>query len=104
MNSLRLSALVAKRGFSTIPAASYLSREVVADRVLKIVRSTKFCPVNVNEKSFFVTDLGFDSAIRKDLNTRLAEEFCVRVDAATRESFLSVDAAVKYFASHPKAR
>lgn len=104
MNSLRLSTFVAKRTFSTIPAGSYLPADVVTERVLNVVRSTKFCPANVNAKSHFVSDLGFDSALRRDLNKNLAEEFCVRVDAATRENWGSVDAAVKFFSSHPKAR
>lgn len=104
MNSLRLSAVVARRSFSTIPAASYLPKEVVTERVMKVVRGTKFCKTSLTPTSHFVADMGFDSAIRKTLNNQLAEEFCVRLDAATRESFTSVDAVIRYFASHPKAR
>lgn len=101
----RTFAAVAKRQFSAVPAGSYLSVEEVTTRVLDVAKSMKHCPTNVlSANSHFASDLGFDSLLRMDLNKRLAAEFCVKIEPKLLDTFVSIDAAVNYFSTHPKAR
>ena len=92
------------RSFSTVPAAAYLPTAQVTERVINIVKSIRSAPRAVEISHHFVADMGFDSLIRKELSTKLEEEFCVTLAAKDADSLLSVKAAVDYFSAHPKAR
>lgn len=107
MNVLKVSrkivAVHTKRSLA-VPAGSYLPADDVTNRVLNVVKSIKSTPRTISVESHFTVDLGFDSLLRKDVLSKLEEEFCVPVPAPTADSILSVHSAVKYFSSHPKAR
>lgn len=86
-----------------MPAAGYLPRAEVTQRILNVVKSFPSAPTTVSENDHFVADLGFDSILRKGLNEKLMVEFCV---SHVKESprFLSVPDAVSYFSTHSRAR
>ena len=92
------------RSFSTVPAAAYLPTAQVTERIINIVKTVRSAPRTVEISHHFVADMGFDSLIRKELTTKLEEEFCVSLTAKDADSLLSVKAAVDYFSAHPKAR
>jgi acyl carrier protein len=89
---------------SGVPAASFLPQEEVASRVTAVIKSLKYSPPTFPADAAFVSDLGFDSLIVKDLIVRLEDEFCVEVPADAAKAFVSVAPVVGFFASHPKAR
>lgn len=91
------------RTLSSMPAAGYLPKAEVAQRILDVVKSYPSAPATLSENDHFVADLGFDSILRKSLNEKLLVEFCV---SHVKESprFLSIPDAVSYFSTHPKAR
>jgi acyl carrier protein len=100
-------AMATKMQFSSVPAAAFLPKAVVTERVISVVKSIRSAPSaprEVDIKNHFVADLGFDSMIRKELTTKLGEEFCVTIPAKDSNSLLSVMDSVEYFAAHPKAR
>jgi acyl carrier protein len=97
-------AMATKMQFSSVPAAAFLPKAVVTERVISVVKSIRSAPREVDIKNHFVADLGFDSMIRKELTTKLGEEFCVTIPAKDANSLLSVMDSVEYFAAHPKAR
>ena len=99
-----MSNNVMRRSFSTVPAAAYLPTAQVTERVINIVKTIRSAPRTVEVSHHFVADMGFDSLIRKELATKLEEEFCVALAAKDADSLLSVKAAVDYFSAHPKAR
>jgi acyl carrier protein len=89
---------------TSLPVGCLLPREEVQQRVEQVVRSIKSAPKIIAPNSYFVADLGFDSLIVRDVISRLSEEFCVDVPSASADRFVSVGAAVDFFAAHPKAR
>ena len=89
--------------FSTVPSAAFLPVHEVKVRVLNVVRSLRSTPLSLTESDHFVADLGFDSLVRKTLNLKLNEEFCI-TPAKGAATHLSVPEAIKYFSEHPKAR
>lgn len=97
-------AIVAKMQFSSVPAAAFLPKAVVTERVIGVVKSIRSAPQEVDITNHFVADLGFDSMIRKELTMKLGEEFCVSIPAKDADSLLSVMGTVEYFAAHPRAR
>lgn len=103
-NSLR----VGLRNFSAtkgdIFVGSYLNSSDVATRVVNVVKSSKFSPHEVKLTDNFVENYGFDSLLRKDLNEKLSREFCVVVPSEAADKFVTVQAVVDFFSTHPKAR
>lgn len=91
------------RNFS-VPKECYLPETVVASRVIEVVKSFRHCPPDVNTTDAFGANLYFDSLHMKDLAEKLSAEFCVKLDPKEASSFSTIDSAIKYFASHPKAR
>lgn len=95
--------MVSSKKFSTVPSAAFLPSNEVRQRVLQVVSTIRSTPASLSESDHFVADLGFDSIVRKSLNAKLMEEFCItpsKGDAA----FLSVPDAISFFSQHPKAR
>lgn len=86
------------------PAGSYLSADVVSSRVLDVMRSIKSCPHTVTLEQSFASDLQFDSMIRRELNNRLSDEFCIHLNSADSEKFVNGNSVVGFFSKHPKAR
>lgn len=86
------------------PAGSFLSKNEVTRRVLDVLRSVKSCPTDVSVEQNFASDLKFDSMIRRDLNNKIADEFCVHVGAGESEKFVNGASVVSYITKHPKAR
>ena len=109
MNMFKLSRGITSRvnvkssNFSTVPSAAFLPLSEVTERVLNVVRSIRSSPHSLSENDHFVSDLGFDSLVRKTLNMKLNEEFCI-TPAKGAATHLSVQDAVSFFSQHPKAR
>ena len=101
--ALSVKQVVRSSKFSTAPDASFLASLDVTERVLNVVRQIRSTPPTLSANDHFVADLQFDSLIRKNLNVKLMEEFCL-TPAKGHEGFLSVRDAVAYFSQHPKAR
>lgn len=102
---MRSSAFkIVRCSMSSVPTAAYLDVQEVTERVTNVVKSIRSAPPTVDAGAYFVADLGFDSLIRKELNEKLADEFCVTVPAKDSELFISVASAIQYFSTHPKAR
>ena len=101
LNNVPASGL---RSFSNVPATAYLSEDVVSKRVFEIVKSIKSCPEDVSVDSLFVSDLGFDSLLRKELYDKLSDEFCVNLLEKEKDTLISVSSSIRYFSTHPKAR
>ena len=89
--------------FSTVPSAAFLPVSEVTVRVLNVVRSIRSTPQSLSENDHFVSDLGLDSLVRKTLNMKLNEEFCI-TPAKGAATHLSVQDAISFFSQHPKAR
>ena len=83
--------------------AAFLPAVEVSNRVLNVVKSTRFVPDSVQLSATF-NELGFDSMTRKDLWVKLEDEFCVEVPEADATTFLSVEDVTAYFSSNAKAR
>lgn len=83
---------------------SFLNGGDIAARVVNVVKSSKFSPHEVKLSDNFVENFGFDSLLRKDLNEKLSKEFCVTVPENAADRFVTVQAVVDYFSTHPKAR
>ena len=94
--------MMLRRGFSSV-AAGLLPAANVSSRVLNVVKNIRCVPPSVTAGAKF-SDLGLDSLYRKELNTKLEQEFCVEIAAKDADAFHSVEDVTKYFASHPKAR
>ena len=73
-------------------------------RVSNVVLSLQYSPSTVAPETLFVSELKFDSQIRRDLTKQLAEEFCVAMPDEVADSMINIQSAVDYFSSHPKAR
>eukprot|EP01036_Dinobryon_divergens_P034696 gene34695-44875_t len=86
-----------------IPSATFLEKEEVLSRVSNVVHSLQYSPSAVAPEKLFVSELKFDSQIRRDLTKLLAEEFCVAMPDDVAGSIISIQSAVDYFSSHPKA-
>jgi acyl carrier protein len=99
----RSSKRVFSSSTSSVPAGCYLPREQVTARVTEVVKATRKYD-SIKPNAHFVADLKLDSLLRKALIADLGKEFCVSIPADSSEKILSVDAAVNYFATHPKAR
>jgi acyl carrier protein len=69
-----------------------------------VLLSIKSFPDDATEDALFVADLNFDSEIRKQINEKLADEFCVPIPKSVTDSLINMNTAIKFFASHPKAR
>jgi acyl carrier protein len=89
---------------SAIPKGSYLPLQDVEERVISVVKSIRSAPPSVERSHHFVADLHFDSLIRKDLTSKLEDEFCVSVSSKDADQFLAVSDAINFFVNHPKAR
>ena len=86
------------------PAGSYLNVSEVTQRVLKVMKAIPPVPDTVSVDQYFVSDLGLDSGLRKDLNNGIVKEFCVIIPESDQERFISGASIIKYIAAHPKAR
>lgn len=86
------------------PGRSYLPPAEVLQRVTEALQSIKPCPTDINMESNFASDLKFDSMIRKEINARVADEFCVHISSDVSDSFINGAAIVEYIAKHPQAR
>ena len=69
-----------------------------------MVLSLQYAPSAISPETLFVSELKFDSQVRRDLTQQLAGEFCVALPDATADSIINIQTAVDYFSSHPKAR
>ncbi len=69
-----------------------------------MVLSLQYAPSAISPETLFVSELKFDSQVRRDLTQQLAAEFCVALPDATADSIINIQTAVDYFSSHPKAR
>ncbi len=94
--------IVARRGFSSVPA-TFLAADEVTSRVLGVMKSIKSVPPTVAPESSFA-ELGFDSLIRKDFWMKLEDEFCVEISSKDATAFKSAGDAASFIAKHPKAR
>ena len=122
---MQLSRSIAARFSSlriSVPPGSYLAKEEVVipfkvifffcllsfglqvKRVFDVAFSVKEFPADAKSSDLFVADLKFDSFLRKELNDKLADEFCVVLPNEIQDNIINIDSAVNYFASHPKAR
>lgn len=110
MQVARTIRLVAPRFSRTLastveaPAGSYLPKEVVSARVLNVLRTIKPVPENVTLEQNFASDLQFDSMLRRELNTKLSDEFCIHLTGADSDKFVNGNSVVGFFSKHPKAR
>lgn len=91
---------------SNVFPGAFLSRDNVTARVVDVIQSFNMTrPGAVNINTNFVTELGMDSLLRKELNAELAREFCVpQIPTEIEDSLVSVKDAVDFFSTHPKAR
>lgn len=83
---------------------AFLDRQKVEQRVIAVVNSMPSAPPTVGPKSLFAADLKFDSLHHRDLVEKFSEEFCVKIPEKVAHALISVDSAVDYFSTHPKAR
>jgi acyl carrier protein len=86
------------------PPAAYLSETEVANRVLAVLRASRSCPSSATLNHSFSSELGFDSLHRKDLNSRIMDEFCLQISDKDLDGFVSGAAIAQYIAKQPKAR
>jgi len=93
-----------RRAFASAPPAAFVPVQEVTSRVLNVVQGLKYAPESVAVDAHFVKDLEFDSLITKDLIEKLGAEFCVPVPAKEADKMVTAQAAVDFFAQHPKAR
>lgn len=105
--AISITTIVAKnfvqRNASTVPTSSFLPTSEVSHRVTNVVKSIRSSE-SIGLDDNFSVDLGFDSLERKQLVAALANEFRVGLPQSNAENLISVNAAVKYFSEHPKAR
>ena len=93
------------RALSSLPAQAYLKEDEVIDRVLKVVKTIRYCPPDVSVKSTYAKDLNFDMLLRKELAGKLSAEFCVPLaEKDTEKMLISVESTVQYLIKHSKAR
>lgn len=93
-----------RRFFSTVNPASCLSREAVQARVGTVLTSYSIQPTSIRNGDHFVATLGFDRVTVKKIVQSLSSEFCVDVPYSEANKIVSIDSAIDYFATHPKAR
>ena len=103
---MALTQVALRRGFAAAapPPAAFLPVAEVTNRVFTVVHSLKYSPESVASNAHFINDLDFDSLIHADLVEKLGGEFCVDVPSKDAKNMMSVQAAVDFFAAHPKAR
>lgn len=99
-NSIRCNSTAVK----SFPASSLLPKDIVVERVIESARKIKSTPLNVSQSSHLVYDLNFDSLLRKQFVDNVSAEFCVKIEPAVATSIVTVDDAVLYISTHPKAR
>jgi acyl carrier protein len=106
--SIRAVAPRLGRAFANVsveaPAGSFLPEELVSARVINVLRQIKACPEKVTLEQSFASDLHFDSMLRRELNNKLSDEFCIPLTSAETEKFVNGASVVKFFTKHPKAR
>jgi NADH dehydrogenase (ubiquinone) 1 alpha/beta subcomplex 1 len=103
LQSGKVAKFSTTKSSSEIFSGAYLNRDLVTNRVIDVVKSmTK--NERVHADTYFSSDLGLDSMLRKELNEALAAEFCVNVPKEKVDNLVSVKSAVDFFATHPKAR
>jgi acyl carrier protein len=96
--------VLTKLNFSTHPQQCYLPRSIVLRRVGDVISSLRESPIVDSEEKYLVADFKLDSLRRKELLSKLEEEFCVKINLDNQEKMLSVKDIVTYFSSHPKSR
>jgi acyl carrier protein len=97
-------SFVMKQSFSTVPKSAFLPEAMVADRVILAAKKVKFAPENIQASSHLMFDLNFDSFLRKKFVENVSEEFCVPIDSVVADSMVTVQDAIYYISTHPKAR
>ena len=91
--------------FSTKPSKCFLNKKVVTQRVHNVLTNLGASPNLDNiDYGHFVSNFQLDSLKRQELVLKLSEEFCVHTPTSDYTSLMSVDSAIDYFSSHPKAR
>mmetsp|Transcript_30920 Transcript_30920/g.52291 ORF Transcript_30920/g.52291 Transcript_30920/m.52291 type:complete len:117 (+) Transcript_30920:53-403(+) len=90
--------------FSSVPPGAFLPVEEVTDRVLSVVKSMPLCPETVTPDMGFGSDLGFDSMIRKELNDKIATEFCLTIGDDAKATFATPASVISFVSASPKAR
>jgi len=86
------------------PKTSLLPRDEVSSRVIDAARLIKSTPLNVNSSSHLVNDLNYDSFLTKAFIENVSEEFCVSIEPTIASSIATIDDAILYISTHPKAR
>ena len=97
----KVGRVLSTRAFS-VPG-TFLSAEHVSERVLSVLKSMKCVPPTVVANQP-LSDLGFDSLLKKDFWTKLEDEFCVEIAEKDAAGFKSATDASAFISKHPKAR
>ena len=102
---LKLQKSVQNLFFSTttVPSKCFIPKQEVSERVVNVVVNMGISHAEISN-GHFTANLQLDSLKRKELIGKLGEEFCVAIHPSTSSNLMSVESAIDYFSSHPKAR
>jgi len=88
-----------------MPMNPYLSREVVAPRIIEIIKSfEKVDPSKVTEESHLEKDLGLDSLDSVEVVMGIEEEFVFTMTDEAADKISTVADAINYVCQHPNAK
>ncbi|XWS58919.1 hypothetical protein CRYUN_Cryun08bG0075600 [Craigia yunnanensis] len=93
------------RWFSEEVKGSFLDKSEVADRVICVVKNfQKVDPSKVTPNAHFQNDLGLDSLDTVEVVMALEEEFGFEIPDNEADKISTINVAVEFIASHPKAK
>ncbi|KAK2633338.1 hypothetical protein Ddye_004725 [Dipteronia dyeriana] len=95
-----------RRRFSTEEIrGSFLDKSEVSDRVVSVVKNfQKVDPSKVTPNAHFQNDLGLDSLDTVEIVMALEEEFGFEIPDNEADKISSINLAVDFIASHPRAK
>eukprot|EP00996_Jenningsia_fusiforme_P005375 NODE_6327_length_582_cov_108.230769_g5916_i0.p1 GENE.NODE_6327_length_582_cov_108.230769_g5916_i0~~NODE_6327_length_582_cov_108.230769_g5916_i0.p1 ORF type:complete len:129 (+),score=26.84 NODE_6327_length_582_cov_108.230769_g5916_i0:68-454(+) len=101
--SSRLFASAAGADHGPATGLHFIPKEVVTQRILKVVSEFDKVSKEVTDSSHFVNDLGLDSLDVVEVVMALEQEFQVELHSSEAELIHSVRDAVDFFSGHPAA-
>ncbi|CAA7388768.1 unnamed protein product [Spirodela intermedia] len=94
-----------RRGFSEEVRGTFLDKSEVADRVITVVKNfQKVDPAKVTPNAHFSDDLGLDSLDAVEVVMALEEEFGFEIPDSDADKINSINLAIDFISSHPRAK
>eukprot|EP00996_Jenningsia_fusiforme_P004321 NODE_5138_length_714_cov_109.777444_g4771_i0.p1 GENE.NODE_5138_length_714_cov_109.777444_g4771_i0~~NODE_5138_length_714_cov_109.777444_g4771_i0.p1 ORF type:complete len:129 (-),score=32.10 NODE_5138_length_714_cov_109.777444_g4771_i0:261-647(-) len=102
--SSRLFASAAGADHGPATGLHFIPKEVVTQRILKVVSEFDKVSKEVTDSSHFVNDLGLDSLDVVEVVLAIEQEFNVDLSNQDAEKIQSVAEAIEVFSQHPQAQ